>query len=169
MPPDYGFPRVGYSDLPLLRAWLDQPHVRQWWTGGEDEIAHIAARIGGDETDMRLVTLDGTPFAYVQDYAVDPAGMPYYADLPAGSRGMDTFLGDPAFLRQGHGRGYLAARAAELLAGAPVVAADPSPDNIRAVRTWRAAGFSGSRVVTGDDGQPALVLTRRRDAPPVSP
>ncbi|PLL11517.1 hypothetical protein C0V75_15945 [Tabrizicola sp. TH137] len=30
-PEAYSFPRVTRAEYPLLRGWLAQPHVRDWW------------------------------------------------------------------------------------------------------------------------------------------
>ena len=32
--PAYDFRAVTSADMPLLAAWLAEPHVAQWWTGG---------------------------------------------------------------------------------------------------------------------------------------
>lgn len=160
MPPEgYSFPRLTRADYPLLRGWLAQPHVRGWWGDPEEEIALIEEDIEDGPTDMRLVALAGHPFAYVQDYPAHHWNMPHYAAFPPGTRGMDTLLGDPAFLGQGHAARYLRQRCAELVAeGAAAVVIDPSPDNERAVRAYRRAGFVPRGIVPCEDGDPVLVM-----------
>jgi len=111
---------------------------------------------------MRIVHHAGRPFAYVQDYPAHHWEMPHYADFPEGTRAVDTFLGEPAMLGQGHAAGYLRARAEALLAaGAPGVVIDPSPDNARAVRAYRAAGFRGEQIRPCEDGSPVIVMEFR--------
>jgi aminoglycoside 6'-N-acetyltransferase len=157
---DYRFRKVTRADFPLLRGWLAQPHVAAWWGDAETELAMFGRDLDGDETDMRIVELGGHPFAYVQDYEVEPAAMPQYAGLPQGARGLDTFLGDPDYLGRGHGAAYLAQRAARLLErGAPVVAVDPDPENRRAVAAYRKAGFRPGRVTLGETGRPVQVMS----------
>lgn len=158
-PEPYTFPRVTRADYPLLRGWLAQPHVRDWWGDPEEEIALIEEDIESGPTDMRLVALDGHPFAYVQDYPAHHWPMPHYAGFPPGTRAVDTFLGDPAFLGRGHAPRYLRQRAGELIAaGATAVVIDPSPDNERAVRAYRRAGFVPRGIAPCEDGDPVVVM-----------
>lgn len=155
----YTFPRLTREDYPLMRGWLAQPHVRAWWGDPDEEIALIDEDIETGPTDMRLVALDGHPFAYVQDYPAHHWPLPQYAPFPAGTRAVDTFLGDPAFLGQGHAPRYLRQRCGELLAhGATAVVIDPSPDNERAVRAYRRAGFAPRGIAPCEDGDPVLVM-----------
>lgn len=159
----YTFPRLTRADYPLMRGWLAQPHVRAWWGDPETEIAMIDEDIdsngNGGPTDMRLVALDGQPFAYVQDYPAHHWPMPHYAAFPPGTRAVDTFLGDPAFLGQGHAPRYLRQRCTDLVAqGATAVVMDPDPDNERAVRAYRRAGFVPRGIAPNEEGAPALVM-----------
>ncbi|WP_238364784.1 GNAT family N-acetyltransferase [Mesobacterium pallidum] len=161
---DYGFAPLTRADYPLMRGWLAQPHVRAWWGDPDDEIAMIDSDIDTGPTDMRIVTHAGQPFAYVQDYPAHHWPMPHYADFPEGTRAMDTFLGEPSMLGQGHAARYLRARAKALLAqGAAAVVMDPSPDNAGAVRAYRAAGFVGDEIRQSEEDKPVLVLAFHPD------
>jgi aminoglycoside 6'-N-acetyltransferase len=158
-PPEYRFEPVTRDDYPLLRRWLAEPHVRAWWGEPEEEIALIDEDLGNGPTDMRIVW-QARPFAYVQDYPAHHWPMPHFASFPDGARGIDTFLGETAWLGRGHAAAYLRQRAEALLAaGAPAVVTDPDPANLRGVRAWRAAGFSGDTVAPCEDGSPVLVLS----------
>jgi aminoglycoside 6'-N-acetyltransferase len=155
----YVFARVTRADYPLLRRWLAEPHVRAWWGDPEEEIALIEEDMDGGPTDMRLVSLGGVPFAYVQDYPAHHWEMPHYAGYPTGTRAIDTFLGEPAWLGQGHAARYLRQRARELMAaGYPAVVIDPDPANTRAVRAYRSAGFRDRGIRPCEDGDPVIVM-----------
>lgn len=155
---DYSFPPLTRSDYARMRGWLDQPHVRAWWGDPDTEIALIDAEIDGDTADLRLVAYQGRPFAYVQDYPAHHDPMPQYAEFPPGTRAMDTFLGEPDMLGQGHAARYLNLRAADLRRRYPAVVIDPDPSNERAVRAYRRAGFRAIRTTTGETGKPVLVM-----------
>lgn len=158
-PDAYSFPRLTRADYPLLRGWLAQPHVRDWWGDPEEEIALIDEDIDDGPTDMRLVVLAGHPFAYVQDYPAHHWPMPHYMAYPPGARAVDTFLGDPAYLGKGHAPRYLRQRCHEIMAeGAATVVIDPSPDNDRAIRAYRRAGFVPRGIAPCEDGDPVLVM-----------
>jgi len=143
----------------MMRRWLTEPHVRAWRGDPDTELALIDEDIDDGPTDMRIVSLKGHPFAYVQDYPAHHWPMPHYGHFPRRTRAMDTFLGDPDLLGKGHARGYLRQRSLELLAaGYPKVVIDPSPENVRAVNTYRGAGFFGEKVVPCEDGHLVIVM-----------
>lgn len=159
MPHEYRFVPVTRADYPMLRDWLSEPHIGGWWGDPETEIALIDEEIDGGDCKMHVVHAD-RPFAFVQDWDVHLAGVPQFAAMPKGTRGIDTFLGDPAYLGRGHARGFVRAYARRLRdAGVPCVVTDPDPANARAVAAYRAAGFRGDAVVPSEDGDPVLVLT----------
>ena len=68
----------------MLREDLDEPHMV-----------------------MRIVSYEGRPFAYVQDYDVHVWPQPHFNHLPAGSRAIDAFIGEPSMISQGHGAAFL--------------------------------------------------------------
>ncbi|MCU0801402.1 MAG: acetyltransferase [Rhodobacteraceae bacterium] len=135
----YSFRPATLDDLPLLREWLRIPDVAAWW--GADDPFDAA-----DLTDARLavwiVSAGGTDFAYMQDYDVHGWPDHHFGHLPAGSRGIDQFIGVPGMLGQGHGTAFIRQRVLALFAaGAPVVATDPHPDNLRAIEAYANVGF----------------------------
>ena len=165
MQPDYVFRKLTRSDMGLFHHWLDLPHMGGWWADSATEWALLEPEIESNlahenPTDMRVVELAGRPFAYIQDYDVHAYVMPQCADLPAKSRAIDSFLGDPAYLGQGHGTGFIRARATQLLAqGAPLIAVDPDPANTRAIAAYSRAGFKPLSIRTSQDGDPVQVMT----------
>lgn len=143
----------------MLRKWLSEPHIGGWWDDPETEIALIEEDLENGPTDMRVVWAD-KPFAYVQDYPANHWPMPQYEGCPKGTRAIDTFLGDPDYLGQGHAARYLHQRAKELIAsGATAIVVDPDPKNHKAINAYRSAGFTGDKTYPCEDGDPVLVLT----------
>jgi len=136
---DYVFRPVTLDDLPLLGTWQGFPHVREWWDDGEpftvDEL--LDKRVS-----RWIVELDGAPFAYMQDYSVHGWEEHHFGHLPPGSRGIDQYIGVPGMLGCGHGKAFIRQRMQELFAaGAPVIAVDPHPENMRAIAVYRKLGF----------------------------
>jgi aminoglycoside 6'-N-acetyltransferase len=43
MVPAYAFRPMSTADLPLLRRWLAEPHVRQWWGDPAEQYARVSA------------------------------------------------------------------------------------------------------------------------------
>ncbi len=158
MPPDYTFRKVTRADYPMIRRWLDAPHVAAIWGTPDEEIALIEAEIGGGDCQMYIVEA-GAPFAFVQDWGADLADVPHYGDMPAGTRSLDTFLGDPDYLGQGHAKGYIRQYAEALIAGgAPRVVTDPRLSNPRGIAMYRGAGFRPIDIRTCEDGAPVQVM-----------
>ena len=155
---DYQFSPLTRADFPMLRAWLAEPHMRAHWGEPEAEFNLIAEDLSNEVVDMWVVSKE-EPFAYVQDYPAHHWPMPHYADFPKGARAVDTFVGAPAYLNNGHAARYLRQHAQALLAkGYPTVVIDPSPDNTYAVKAYKNAGFTGDTVLPCEDGDPVLVL-----------
>ncbi|KAF0677252.1 GNAT family N-acetyltransferase [Profundibacterium mesophilum] len=163
MPGEYRFRPLVADDRRLFDRWLAEPHMEGWWGDADTEWAQIMREwAAGGDADMRIVEHEGYPFAYVQDYDAHSCTMPHYAHLPKGTRAMDAFLGDRAYLGRGHAAAFLRQRALRLAAkGAPLVAVDPAPGNARAIAAYGRAGFSGAGAARDAEGRPVRVMTLR--------
>lgn len=155
---EYSFVPMTRADLPRFRAWLDQPHLEGWWGDSATEARLVSDDLDQGVVDMRLACHDGTPFAFIQDYNAHAFGAPHYADQDPAARAIDTFLGDPAYLGQGHGAGYIAARLRDLRHRCPAVLTDPDPANDRAIAAYRRAGFRPLGPRPCETGALALVM-----------
>ena len=139
---NYSFRPATHADLSLLRRWLRTPEVVRWWGDPVEQAALLESDLDEPLMVMRIVSLDDQPFAYAQDYDVSCWPQRQFAHLPAGSRAIDAFIGEPEMVGRGHGAAFLR-QLAELLLneGAPVVAIDPDLANLRARRAYANAGF----------------------------
>ncbi|WP_196257945.1 GNAT family N-acetyltransferase [Pelagibacterium limicola] len=141
-PDHYSFRKVTLDDLPLLAAWQSNAHVCEWW--GPSEPFDTAA-LADPRVARWIVSRDGRPFAFMQDYTVDGWGDHHFARLPEGSRGIDQYIGDPGMIGAGHGSAFIGARMRALFnEGAPVIGTDPHPANERAIAVYRKLGFEPS-------------------------
>jgi aminoglycoside 6'-N-acetyltransferase len=154
----YAFRPATRHDLPLLQHWLCTPEVVRWWGDPQEQAVLLRGDLDEPAMVMRIVSFEGRPFAYAQDYEVHAWPQPHFAQLPAGSRAIDSFIGEPDMIGRGHGAAYLRLLAQRLRAGgAPVVAIDPDQDNRRARRAYAKAGFRGNTVVETGEG-PAILM-----------
>lgn len=136
---DYHFRKVGADDLPLLRMWQSHRHVIRWW--GQDS-AYDADDLADPRVARWIVSHNGAPFAFMQDYAVHGWTDHHFAALPKGARGIDQYIGDPVMIGQGHGTAFIRQRMQALFAGGtPVIATDPHPENERAIAVYKKLGF----------------------------
>jgi len=156
--PAYSFRLAQRNDLQLLRVWLRTPEVARWWGDPEEQAALLEEDFGEPRMVMRIVSIDGRPFAYAQDYEVHSWPQAHFAHLPMGTRAIDSFIGAPGMIGCGHGSAFLRLLAERLLAsGAPAVAIDPAVGNRRARRAYEKAGFRGTGVVETPEG-PAILM-----------
>lgn len=155
----YAFRRAGRQDLLLLRSWLCTPDVVRWWGDPAEQAALLREDLDEPHMVMRIVSYEGRPFAYVQDYDVHVWPQSHFDHLPAGSRAIDAFIGEPGMISQGHGSVFLRLLAERLTAkGAPVVAMDPDVANLRARRAYEKAGFRGEGLVHTGAGPVMLMI-----------
>ncbi len=154
----YEFRPLTQDDLLLIKTWLHEPHVRTWWRNPQRQYDLIAGDLPDPKIDLHLVYLGETPFAYLQDYCVQDWMQPHLADLPQGTRAIDLFIGDPAFLGQGHGAGMVRQFAQDLIdAGIRQVVIDPEASNTRAIGAYTKAGFRDLGHHETDEGRVVLM------------
>ena len=156
----YQFRPMSVADLPMVRRWLETPHVAQWWHDPDTQFALVSEDLDHPAMEQFVVTADDRPFAYLQCY--DPTAWPDngLGTHPLGTRGIDQFIGEPDMVDQGHGSALIRSFVDGLLkTGTPRVVTDPDPENIRAVRAYEKAGFEKVSLVDTPDGR-ALLMVR---------
>ena len=156
----YEFRPMTADDLPLLKRWLAAPHVVQWWGNTYAQFELVRGDLEVEGMDQYIVTTNDRPFGYLQCY--DPMVWPDngLGAHPAGTRGIDQFIGEPEMLERGHGSAFIRIFIERLLkAGSPRVITDPDPNNHRAIRAYEKAGFRRDRIVDTPDGR-ALLMVR---------
>jgi aminoglycoside 6'-N-acetyltransferase len=159
--PAYSFRSATQRDLKRLRRWLNGPEVRRWWGQPSEEFELLRGDLQEPLMRMRIVSLNGRPFAYAQDYDVHAWPQAHLRHLPKGSRAIDSFIGWPSMIGQGYGSAYLRLLAKRLCAeGAPLAAIDPAEGNLRARRAYEKAGFRIEAQVVTESGPAVLMLYR---------
>lgn len=139
----YAFRAATAADLPLINAWKAEPHVAAWWDDEPIDSGDL------EEPGYRLwiVSLDGRPFAMLQDYRIHDHPGHHLAMLPEGALGIDLFIGPPDMVDKGHGPSLIRAYCdTQFATGIPAIGTDPHPDNARAIAAFARAGFE----VVGD-------------------
>jgi RimJ/RimL family protein N-acetyltransferase len=159
--PSYDFRPMTSEDLPLMRRWLESPHMREWWGEPETELGYIRDMIEGRDTTRPFIfSADSELVGYIQCWFIGDhqnatwiADHPWLAELPADAVGVDLSIGDPAKLTQGVGSGALREFAERLIRqGHRTIIIDPDPGNKRAVRAYEKAGFHAVPQLFGRTG-----------------
>ncbi|MFH8407148.1 GNAT family N-acetyltransferase [Streptomyces sp. NPDC018019] len=104
--------RLAEDDFPLVRHWLEQPHVARWWNH-ETSLEAVARDFGpaarGEEpSEDLLVLLDGRPLGLVQrsrfaDYPGYRAELAALTEVPGEAMTLDYLIGDPEQVGRGLG------------------------------------------------------------------
>jgi RimJ/RimL family protein N-acetyltransferase len=148
--PAIGFKPITADHYELLRAWLETPHMREWWGDPETELRTIREMVEGrDTTRPYLIVADERPVGYIQVWFIGHhqnadwlKENPWLAELPGNAVGVDLSIGDPDLLSQGIGSGALTAFVAMLRKECfETIIIDPDPSNARAIRAYEKAGF----------------------------
>ena len=155
----YTFRPMTADDLPVIKRWLETPHVKAWWHDPAEQFELVSGDLDHPDMAQFIVAADGGEFAYLQCYnlsAWDTGLGPH----PEGTRGLDQFIGEACMLGCGHGSAFVRVFTDRLLAtGTPRVVIDPDPANAQAIRSYEKAGFRRERTVETPDGA-ALLMVR---------
>lgn len=158
----YAFRPLERFDLAMLKGWLEAPHVRQWWDDPEAQINTIAEHLEGGLAKPYIVTLLGRPIGYIQSYDPHEEYEHPYQDQPAGTRGIDQFIGVGELTGLGHGPAMIKAFCRKLFEeGASRIVTDPDPENHNAIRAYLKAGFRKADI---RDTEYGTVLLMHLDA-----
>jgi aminoglycoside 6'-N-acetyltransferase len=152
---------------PLVAEWLKAPEVSRWWGDPTEQLALLKQDLVEPRMRQWIVEHQGLPFAYVQAYEAHAWPQPHLQQMPEGTQIIDAFVGAPDMLGCGHGQRFIRLLASILIGdGAPMVAVDPSVENIRPKRAYAGAGCDETGTEAATDGQ--VVVMDFRD-PATSP
>jgi aminoglycoside 6'-N-acetyltransferase len=155
----YEFRPVTTGDLPMIRRWLAEPHVREWWGDPDEQFGLVSGDMNEPAMDQYIVSAEARPFAYLQCYRLTDWNI-CFGPQPGETRGIDQMIGEPDMIERGHGSTFIRQFIEALLdRGTPRVVTDPDPVNTRAVRAYEKAGFVRDKLVDTPDGI-ALLMVR---------
>ena len=155
------FRPAGSADLAMLEAWIARPHWQEWWGDPATEAGLIRDMIENRDTTRPFIfAIDGEETGYIQywkaaDQLVEPwlTEAPWLLELPDGTVGIDLSIAEESLLSKGIGSAVLNRFASLLVAdGYREIIIDPDPENRRAVRAYRKAGFRPVPELLGRTG-----------------
>ena len=182
---EISFPALTLDDLPLIRRWLNEPHVYEWWgvtsgpgsLGGPGAAAATDAQVyekyapgldpdaGG--TQRHIITVDGRAIGLIQWYPL--AGEPEYAaqigETEPGGAGVDLFIGEIDVIERGVGTAALDHFVATIVFADLTIThavGAPHPENARSCRAFEKAGFTFVRDAIVDGSGSERVHVRHR-------
>jgi aminoglycoside 6'-N-acetyltransferase len=162
----YDFHPMTADDLPLMRRWLESPHVRAWWGEPELELGYIRDMIAGRDTTRPFIfSVNGEPAGYIHYWFIGHhqnetwiADNPWLAELPSDAIGVDLTIGEADLLSRGVGSAVLRLFSERLVGqGHRTIIIDPHPANGRAVRAYEKAGFRAIPGLAGRTGDTLIM------------
>ena len=106
MPLAYAFRPMTTTDLPLVRRWLGETHVREWWGDPDEQFALVSGDLDEPAMDQFIVLAGIRPFGYLQCYSLT-AWNTGFGPQPEGTRGIDQFIGASDMIGRGHGSAFI--------------------------------------------------------------
>ncbi len=138
----FNFKELVESDLPLIKDWLQQPHISKWFDTNE-WINEIFSNMISDWVWYFQAELDSIPVGFTQYYNTSKAPKGSWSSQQAGTIGIDFFIGNPSFLGKGYGI-LLVNNFVEFViknANPKRIIADPDKDNIKSQHILKRCGF----------------------------
>lgn len=161
VPGTYSFKQFEKTDLQYVEPWLQTPEVISWYPDPE-YIEDLEDHLDDDRVRMQIILHESEAFAYIHDYDIHGWADHHLSFLPKGSRGLDTFIGNPDMIGCGHGSAYIDLLVRELFSsGVPALGIDPHPNNGKAIRAYEKAGFQKIKQVSNKWG-PNLLMSIHR-------
>ena len=163
-PLPFTFSPLQEGDLPSLREWLLRPHIAEWWGPAESVAELRESYITGiaepNATRAYIAYQGSNAIGFIQSYVVMGSGSGWWEEeTDPGARGTDQFLAEQSELGKGLGSAMIRAFVTQLLAhpSVTVVQTDPDPTNLRAIRSYKRAGFQEVGLVITPDGHAMLM------------
>jgi RimJ/RimL family protein N-acetyltransferase len=134
----------------LIRRWLSDPEVQQWWGNAAGAEAGITLAMGSPTALARIIEIeyDGAAVGYAHAVEVGLWAEARHEELPVGAWDVDLFIASPAHRGGGLAHAALALLTDEVFATTLAVACSAvvSIRNEAAVRAYERAGFRWMRI-----------------------
>jgi RimJ/RimL family protein N-acetyltransferase len=154
------------SDIPLLRQWLKEPHVAEFWQETEDEEEFRKKFL--DKLPERgvvpfIISVNSKPVGYIQYYDACKVGGGWWPNAKEGTFGVDQFIGDPKLIGRGFGTEIIKCFVQNLFSQSKVkeLITDPEPKNKRAIRAYEKVGFKTVGEIKTPGGYALLMRMER--------
>ena len=162
------FKEFAFEDVPLYYEWAEKKHVNEvWFLEGYQPKEYILKKIEKNGIESPFVILiDEKPIGYIQYWDVHARDIiekdkrDYFTGSPAGTYGIDLFIGEEEYLGKGYGSKILRQFSQLLFEkyGALKLVVDPMASNKKAIRSYEKAGFNFSRMSYEPVGGDVVIL-----------
>jgi aminoglycoside 6'-N-acetyltransferase len=155
--------RLAEPDFPLLKHWLEQPHVARWWnheTSDEAVLRDFGAATRGEEPSEDLLAfLDDHPLGLVQrcrlaDYPEYLAELAAITEVPHETMTIDYLIGDGQQVGRGFGTQMIKSIVQTTWSDHPATGSIIVAVSAANRASWRALEKAGLRRVAEGDLKP---------------
>jgi aminoglycoside 6'-N-acetyltransferase len=155
------------EDRFLIRRWLAQPAVQEWWGSAAGAEAGITLAMESATALPRIIECDGTPIGYAHAVEIGVWAEERPAELAPGTWDIDLFIALEEHRSKGLGHAALELLAAEVFATTLAVACSAVVPvrNEAAARACERAGFRWLRVWPDPLFGPSWLMLKERPLP----
>lgn len=155
------------AHLSILRSWLREPHVSEFWQESEDDTElreKFLNQLPARGVSAFIISLESRPIGFIQYYEACKIGGGWWLNIGPGTFGIDQFIGDVSMIGKGLGTKIIKQFVEYLFANPNVqeIITDPEPENKRAVRCYEKVGFQRIKEIQTPGG---LALLMKIDRP----
>ena len=134
---------IADSHVPMLKGWLRDAHARQWWGDPETQLELIGTAWDTGEAVGYVASINNVATAYIQSWV--PSEFyeePWQQEFPHDAVGVDIFASPRHKTGQGFGVTIIRSFTERLRRkGGCNLFVDPDLRNVRAIATYKSAGF----------------------------
>lgn len=158
--------------IALLRKWLKESHVAEFWQETEDENefrTKFLSKLPERGVSAYVISVNLKLIGYIQYYEACKVGGGWWPDAKPGTFGVDQFIGDPDLIGKGMGTAIIKKFVDKIFSElkAEEVITDPDPTNEKAIRAYEKVGFKTVGKIKTPGGI-ALLMRMKRPAQEVS-
>jgi aminoglycoside 6'-N-acetyltransferase len=150
----FNFKALDTTDLPTLHKWLNQPHVKKFYSLHDWNLEEVIDKYknyihGTKPVNGFIIMMDNNPMGYIQYYRVIDFGWPEQTlseEIIQHAAGMDLFIGDETKLGNGAAiiQDFISTH---IKPGFTHCIADPDIDNLAAIRCYEKLNFKSHKEI----------------------
>lgn len=154
------------SHVLLLRQWLKEPHVAEFWQETEDEEElrkKFLNKLPARGVVSFIISVNAKPVGYIQYYEACKVGDGWWPEAKEGTFGIDQFIGDPDLIGKGFGTEIIKTFVHQLFSQPKIkeIITDPESKNKRAIRVYEKVGFKAVGEIKTPGGDALLMRMER--------
>lgn len=148
--------------LLLLKKWLQEPHVKEFWqeTDDDDKLkSKFIEELPKRSVDSFVIYYNHEPIGYIQSYKADKVGNGWWPNADPTTYGIDLFIGEYEMLGKGIGTQVIKNFINKLRENPNVksIIIDPEPNNLRMIHICEKLGFSNEGPIITPNGHAILL------------